>query len=100
MSELGRTVRTLNSEFDRALVRKWIAEAPEGSRIEIKGPQRTIEQNKKMWAMLADIALQLTWYGRPLKTDHWKMIFLDSLSTEPGMVVPNLAGDGVVNLKQ
>ena len=95
-----RRLRTLNSDFDRALARKWINEATAESRVEIKGPQRTVDQNKKMWAMLTDISLQVAWYKRELKPGHWKLIFLDSLSKEPGMVVPNLAGDGVVNLKQ
>lgn len=35
-----------------------VKQAPEGYCIEVKQPARSLEQNAKMWAMLADVAAQ------------------------------------------
>lgn len=49
-------------------------------------PTRTLDQNAKMWAMLADISRQVRWpvNGREehLDTEAWKDIFTASLSQE------------------
>jgi hypothetical protein len=58
---------------------------------------RTLPQTARMWAMLSDIAAQLTWHGLRLSVDDWKQMFLDGLKREARMV-PNLNGDGFVNL--
>ena len=44
-----------------------------------------------------EIAAQVKWHGVTLKADDFKLIFLDALKKEL-RVVPNLAGDGMVNL--
>lgn len=50
-----------------------------------------------MWAMLTEIAQQLPWHGTVLRPDDWKLIFLAALKREQRLV-PNLDGDGFVNL--
>ncbi len=35
---------------------------------------RTLEQNKKMWPMLADISKQVVWMGQKHDTETWKVI--------------------------
>jgi hypothetical protein len=52
-----------------------------------------------MWAMLTDIAQQLPWHGQKLRPDDWKLIFLNALKREMRMV-PNLEGNGFVNINQ
>ena len=52
-----------------------------------------------MWAMLTEIAQQLSWHGSTLRPDDWKLLFLDALKREL-RVVPNLDGTGFVNINQ
>jgi hypothetical protein len=94
---MSRHVLTLRSAAERALATQYIAGAATGSRVEFKGPRRTNDQNSLMWSHLSDIARALPWHGQKLTADDWKIIFLDSLKRETRMV-PNLDGDGVVNL--
>lgn len=75
----------------------WCQRAPAGTRIEFKGPRRSLPQNARFWAMLTDVATQLRWHGLRLSTDDWRLIFLDSLKRELRMV-PNIDGSGFVNL--
>lgn len=63
-------------------IREAFAKRP-GSRVEVKGPKRSNDQNAAMWAMLGDIAEQVDWpvAGRmqKLDTEQWKLVFLDYL---------------------
>lgn len=73
----------------------WCAEP--GSRVEIKGPKRTLDQNSRLWATLTDIAEQVRWHGMLLSTNDWKEIFLSALKRELRMV-PTIDGTGFVQL--
>ena len=57
-------------------------------------PTRSNEQNRKMWAMLSDIARQIVWHGRKLTAENWKDILTASLYGQD--VVPGLDGNFVV----
>ena len=94
---MSRALLVLNDSRERAKAAAWIAKAPPGTRVEFKGPKRTIPQNDRMWAMLTDVATQLPWHGIKLTADDWKLIFLDALKREVRMV-PNIDGNGFVNL--
>jgi hypothetical protein len=50
-----------------------------------------------MWAMLTEVASQVDYHGTKLTPDDWKLIFLDGLKREM-RIVPNLDGNGFVNL--
>lgn len=91
---------------DRAieLIREAFARRP-NSRIEIKGPKRSNDQNAAMWAMLGDIAAQLLWHvegGRQyLDAEEWKLVMLDALRREHRdrmKLVPNTDHTGFVNI--
>ena len=71
--------------------------APVDTRLEFRASKRTLPQNDRMWAMLTDFSEQLPWHGNKLKTDDWKLIFLDALKRET-RIVPNIDGDGFVDL--
>lgn len=58
------------------------------------GPDRNDEQNDKMWAMLTDIAKQVTWYGKTYNKDQWKDILTGSFKSCE--FVPNTEGSGFV----
>jgi hypothetical protein len=88
--------------LDRAivLVREAFAKRP-GSRVEIKGPKRSNDQNGKMHAMLGDIANQLTHYGQQLDVEDWKRVFMDELDRDhrqEARVARGLYGAGIVPL--
>jgi hypothetical protein len=94
---MARAVITLATEADRERAAKWLHQAPSGTRLEYKAPKRSIPQNDRMWAALTDVATQLPWHGVKLSPDDWKLMFLDALKREL-RTVPNLDGDGFVNL--
>lgn len=73
-----------------------VQEAPEGYSVTIAEPRRNLDQNARMWAMLADISGQVDWYGKRLTPEDWKHVFSSSLRRLE--VVPNLDGTGFVAL--
>lgn len=94
---MGRALLIINSDADRRKAATWISKAPWGTRLEFKASKRTPPQNDRMWAMLTEVADQLTYHGVKMPTDDWKLVFLDALKREIRMV-PNLDGNGFVNL--
>lgn len=55
---------------------------------------RSDAQNRRMWAMLRDVAKQVEWYGQKLSDEDWKHIF--SASVQKQRAVPGLDGGFVV----
>lgn len=94
---MSRALLVLWNDAMREKAIDWIRRAPKESRVEFKGPKRTLDQNSRMWAMLTDIATQLVWHGVKLTPDDWKLMMLDGLKRELRLV-PNINGDGFVNL--
>ncbi len=85
------------SKAQRARVVAWVQRAPDGFRIEIKEPQRSTDQNAKMWACLTDISVQAKHHGLTLSPEDWKVLFVSALKQE-SRVVPNLESTGLVTL--
>lgn len=94
---MSRATLVLINDTIRERAASWVAKAPAGTRLEFKAPKRTTDQNAFMWSMLTDIASALPWHGVKLTPDDWKLIFLDALKREV-RIVPNLDGNGFVNL--
>ncbi|WP_346827272.1 recombination protein NinB [Serratia inhibens] len=40
--------------------------------VEVSPPKRTLSQNRKMWPLLHDLALQVVWYGERYDEHDWK----------------------------
>ncbi|TBY90463.1 NinB family protein [Rhizobium leguminosarum bv. viciae] len=98
---MGRALLVLANEAFRQKAIDWIRRAPMGTRVEFKGPKRTLPQNDRMWAMLTDLSVQLAWHGQRLAPDDWKLVMLDALRREAHeqlRIVPNTDGTGFVNL--
>lgn len=72
-------------------------QAPTGTRITFKESKRNSDQNAKFWALATEIALQVEWHGQKLTADEWKLVLLAGLNKEMRLV-PNIDGDGYVNL--
>lgn len=96
---MSRHLLVLNSSTVRDRAVRYIAQAPSGTRVEFKAAKRSLPQNDFMWSMLSDIARELPWHGVKLTPDDWKLMFLDSLKREL-RIVPNLDGNGFVNLSR
>lgn len=72
--------------------------ADEGYIVTIAEPSRNLEQNAKMWAMLADVSEQTDWHGNKLNPEEWKDLL--SAGLVQSKVVPNMTGNGFVILGQ
>jgi hypothetical protein len=79
---MTRAVLILNNDEIRAKAINWIKTARAGSRVELKGPQRTLDQSSHMYAALTEIASQHQHHGRYYSPDIWKCLFLSALGRE------------------
>jgi hypothetical protein len=52
---MSRAMLTLRSTSEREQAIQWVRKAPTGSRVEFKGPARSLDQNSRFWAMLTDV---------------------------------------------
>lgn len=98
---MPRSTITLANERLRARAIDLISAAVPGSRVEIKGPKRSTDQNAAMWAMLGDLADQLAWGGQKLSAEDFKLVMLDALRREHKdamRLVPNSDMSGFVLL--
>jgi hypothetical protein len=87
-------LRVIHTEKDREEVIAWLATCKLGTRVEVRGPRRTLPQNDKMWAMLTDIARQRkTIDNREFTPEQWKSIFMEALGHEQD-ILPKLNNDG------
>lgn len=71
-----------------------IHDAPEGHVVTISEPNRTLDQNSKLWPMLEDVSSQVEWYGSRLTKEEWKDVFSASLKKQKA--VPGIDGGFVV----
>lgn len=94
---MSRALIVIKNERDRQKAASWCMNAPNGTRIEFKESKRSVPQNSKLWAMLSDIAAQVTWHGIRLSPDDFKLLLMDALKREVRMV-PNVDGNGFVSL--
>jgi hypothetical protein len=70
--------------------------------LEIKTAKRTDPQNEKFHAIIGDIAKQAQHMGAKWSEEDWKRLlvqeFCRQTGLESGQIIPNLAGDGIVQL--
>lgn len=93
---MGRALIIIASAGDRAKAMQWLSKAPWNTRVEFKGPKRSIPQNDLMWSRLTEISLSVVWYGQKLAPDDWKDIF--SASLRKARVVPGIDAGSFVPL--
>ena len=89
---------TITGEVARKAICRHVMTADEGYIVTIAEPSRNLEQNAKMWAMLADISNHTDWHGIKLNAEEWKDLL--SAGLVQSRVVPNLEGNGFVILGQ
>jgi hypothetical protein len=81
---------TLRSTSEREQAIQWVQKAPTGSRVEFKGPCRSLDQNSRFWAMLTDCAVQGRINDRRFNTEQWKLMFLHAYAEERGAEIKYL----------
>lgn len=88
---------TLADASIRETAIRWIREAPDRTRVEFREPRRTLPQNARLWAMLADVSRQVEHCGRRYSPEEWKAIFMHALGREI-QFVPSLDGNSIIPL--
>jgi len=70
--------------------------------LEIKEAAKTREQEEKYHAMIGEVAKQAQHLGSKWSSESWKRLLVDQFCREndikTGVVIPNLTGDGIVQL--
>ena len=70
--------------------------------LEIKQANKSREQEEKYHAMIGDIAKQAQHLGSKWDAESWKRLLVDQFcrdnNIKTGVVIPNLSGDGIVQL--
>lgn len=91
---MARADVVITDPESRKRVCGWVMQAPVKSRVTIRGPKRTIEQNKRLWPMLTDVARQATRAGKKRTTTEWKDLFSGAMKAAAGGLeaVPGLEG--------
>tara|TARA_R110000868_G_scaffold187664_4_gene430201 strand:- start:3863 stop:4258 length:396 start_codon:yes stop_codon:yes gene_type:complete len=92
---MTRALLFLTTPAVRQRAAEWAQTAPHGSRLELKGPKRTTDQNSRLWAMLTDVADQKEHHGRRYSSDQWKVIFLAAIGREV-QFIPSLDGKAFI----
>jgi hypothetical protein len=98
---MERRAYILTTKDRRKYVADLVARLEKFSRVEIKGPQRTRDQNSALWPALTDISEQHQHHGITLTPQAWRLVFLDyfwRLKHQELQMVPNLTGNGFVPL--
>jgi hypothetical protein len=92
---MPRSLAVIYTEEDRRRILAAVKAAPIGSRVDIKGPKRTLDQNSRMWCMLTDIVRQEKNVigGLICGTEELKAIFMQERGLQPD-VLPTLDGRG------
>lgn len=82
---MSRAVLILANDQVRARAADWVKRAPAGSRVEFRGPKRSLMQNDRLWLMLTEISRQLLWHGQRYTPDEWKDYFMHAYRGEKWM---------------
>lgn len=85
----------------RRMAMAAVAEAPEGWRIVVEPPKRTLDQNAKFHALCSDFA-GMPWYGKARSAEDWKTLFVSGHMVATGgaaEVITGLEGE-LVNIRE
>jgi len=98
-----KRVFVLAHETDRRRAMDAIWDSPDGWRVTIQEPARTLDQNAKFHAMVSDIAKSgYQWLGKARTPAQWKVLLVSghAIATKEGSeIVPGLEGE-FVNLRE
>jgi hypothetical protein len=91
---MDRRTYLLDTPRKRRDVATLVAHLERGSRVEVKGPKRSLDQNSLMWVWLTAFAEQAEWAGKRRTTTEWKDLLTAAVKIAGGGVeaVPGLEG--------
>jgi hypothetical protein len=93
----------LNHAQARARAVAAIQAAPDGYRVTVQPPKRSLEQNAKFHAICEDMAKAgAVWAGKPRDAAQWKVLLVSghAVATKEGAeIVPGLEGE-FVNIRE
>lgn len=95
---MNKRVFVLSHEQARSRAVQCVADAPDGSVIEVRGPRRTGEQNAALHARLTEIAIRCEWAGKKWPLEIWKRLLTAAWCRASGQAVtilPAIDGQGV-----
>lgn len=95
---MTKVILKITGPLSRQAIKRHADEVPEGWVATFAEPTRNLDQNAKMWAMLAELSEQTDWHGNKLTPEEWKDLL--SAGLVQSKVVPNLTGNGFVILGQ
>jgi NinB protein len=75
-------IQRLITEHNRRELMGYVERAEIYSRFLLRGPKRTLPQNRLMWSLLSDFADQLTLHGQTHDEETWKCIGMHALGRE------------------
>lgn len=94
--------RLAHSEARRRAVQA-LMDAPDGWKVTIQEPNRTLDQSAKFHALCGDIArAKVPWMGKPRSAEQWKVLLVSghAVATQEGAeVVPGIEGE-FVNIRE
>lgn len=97
MSEQQRFI--LAHDIVRAGAVRAVQNAPAGYAVTIAPPNRSLDQNAKLHAMLHDVAKSgIEWAGRQRSLDEWKVLFISAHAIATGhrlKIVPGIENEPV-----
>jgi len=96
MVEISKQIFNIKDENIRQRALDAVRDAPLGKMVVIQDSTRSLDQNSKLWAMLADLSMQITWHGVKLSSDEWKSFATATLEMQK--IVPNMDGTGFIAL--
>lgn len=92
---MARALLVLHNDTIRDKAIRWIRGVPKDTRVEFRGPRRSLDQNSLLWQRLTEVSAQVEWYGVKLSPEDWKDVFTASLrkarvvpGIDPGTFVP------------
>ena len=90
---MAKGIFTIANDIVRQNIVRAIMAAKPYSKVVISDASRSLEQNSRMWAMLADVSKQATLRGDRYTTDEWKVIFMQKMNFECPFL-PTIEGTG------
>ena len=91
---MSRALLVLYDDKIRDKAADWVRRLPKDTRVTFQAPRRTLDQNAKMHAMIADIARQHEHAGELRSVKQWKWLFMHLLGAESVEWLPSLTDDG------
>lgn len=92
----------LSHQTARNNAAQYCMDAPDGYVVEVKPPNRTLEQNALLNGQLTDISKQVEWYKQKFNLTVWKRLctysYLREVRESP-LLIPALDGNGRISIK-